>query len=307
VAIPDFQTLMLPVLRFASDGSDRSVGDAVAALAEAFKLTAEEREQWLPSKRQRTFYNRVAWAVSYLKQAGLLSSPARGRYQVTERGKGVLKSPPQRITIPYLMELAPEFREFREGRKRQLGSSPMPRDEAIEQTPEELFESADRALRASLEQDLLARVKQASPAFFERVVLQLLVAMGYGGSLSEAAEHLGRSGDDGVDGVINEDPLGLDVVHVQAKRWADAPVRRPDVQAFAGSLEGQRSRKGVFITTSHFTSDAREYVGRIEKRIVLIDGKELVRLMIEHGVGLTSVHVYKVLRLDETFFEETPA
>ena len=148
------------------------------------------------------------------------------------------------------------------------------------------------------------RIKAASPTFFEQVVLRLLVAMGYGGSLADAAQHLGRSGDDGVDGVINEDRLGLDVVHVQAKRWADAPVRRPDVQSFAGSLEGQRSRKGVFITTSHFTADARQYVDRIEKRIVLIDGPELVRLMIEHSVGVEEVHSYRVLRLDDSFFDE---
>ncbi len=304
--IPDFQTVMLPLLRFAADGGQRSVSDARDHLAVHFSLSDEEREQRLPSGRQRTFDNRVAWAVSYLKQAGLLSSPARARFAITQSGRDVLTAPPERITIAFLSDLSPEFREFRTARREGQAKDSADNDVSGDtDTPEELLEKADKTLRRALEGELLQRVKHASPAFFEQIVLRLLVAMGYGGSLSDAAEHLGRSGDDGVDGVINEDKLGLDVVHVQAKRWADSPVRRPDVQSFAGSLEGQRSRKGVFITTSHFTSDARQYVGRIEKRIVLIDGAELVRLMIEHGVGVEEVHSYHVLRLDETFFDES--
>jgi restriction system protein len=202
------------------------------------------------------------------------------------------------------MEISPEIREFRKGGAKPGGNVAIPND-VDDETPEERLESADRALKLALEEELLARVKASSPTFFEHIVLRLLVAMGYGGTLEEASKHLGRSGDDGVDGVISEDRLGLDVVHVQAKRWDTSPVRRPDVQAFAGSLEGQRSRKGVFITTSHFTSDAQEYVRRIEKRIVLIDGKELVRLMSEYGVGVTEIHRYHVLRIDDTFFDES--
>lgn len=304
--IPDFQTVMLPLLRFASDGQEHSVREAVERLSGGFGLSEEDRQQLLPSGRQRTFDNRVAWAVSYLKQAGLLGSPARGRFVITDHGLKVLQSPPERITIPYLSKLSPEFREFRSTRaRRDDGGQGEQEPTNEERTPEEQFEAADRALRKALERELLERVKSSSPHFFERIVLRLLVAMGYGGSLAEASEHLGRSGDDGVDGVINEDRLGLDVIHVQAKRWADTPVRRPDVQSFAGSLEGQRSRKGVFITTSYFTADARQYVERIEKRIVLIDGKELVALMIEHGVGVAEVHRYQVLRLDESFFDES--
>jgi restriction system protein len=305
--IPDFQTVMLPLLRYAADKQEHAVREAVDQLRATFELSDDEREQLLPSGRQRTFDNRVAWGVSYLKQAGLLSSPARGRFRITERGLGVLASPPDRITIPFLAEISPEFREFRAGSGRRRGAKDRahPPGPTEDQTPEEQFEAADSALRHALERELLERVKGTSAEFFERIVLRLLVAMGYGGSLADAAEHLGRSGDDGVDGVINEDRLGLDVVHVQAKRWTDAPVRRPDVQSFAGSLEGQRSRKGVFITTSHFTADARQYVERIEKRIVLIDGSELVRLMLEHGVGVAEVHRYQVLRLDETFFDES--
>lgn len=297
---------MLPLLQFASDGSEHTVREAVDELARHFALTEGERDQLLPSGRQRTFDNRIAWSVSYLKQAGLLGSPARGRFQITDAGRTVLNSPPDRITIPFLSELSPEFREFRSGARRGHEEKEPQGSVATEvETPEEMFEAADKALRRALESELLQRVKATSPEFFEQVVLRLLVAMGYGGSLIDAAEHLGRSGDDGVDGVINEDRLGLDVVHVQAKRWADAPVRRPDVQSFAGSLEGQRSRKGVFITTSYFTAEARQYVARIEKRIVLIDGKELVRLMIEHGVGVSAIHSYHVRRLDEAFFDES--
>jgi restriction system protein len=301
--IPDFQTVMLPLLRFASDDGEHAVREATDALADQFQLTSDEREQLVPSGQQRTFSNRVSWAVSYLKQSGLLESPGRGRFRISQRGRDVLTSPPDRITIRYLAERFPEFREFRSGAKVKSGD-PVINAADEEHTPEERLEAADTTLRTALERELLDRVKQVSPAFFEQLVLKLVTTMGYGGSAHDAAEHLGRSGDDGVDGVINEDKLGLDVVYLQAKRWGDQPVRRPDVQAFAGSLEGQRARKGVFITTSHFTADAREYVGRIEKRIVLIDGKELARLMIEHDVGVTQVKTYRVLRLDESFFEE---
>jgi restriction system protein len=313
MSIPDFQTIMLPLLRYAADGDEHRVRDGVDALADHFNLTAAEREQLVPSGQQRTFSNRVTWAVSYLKQAKLLDSPARGQFRITHQGATLLASPPERITIAFLSDLSPEFREFREAavagtRRRQraqvVALPTIPRG-GDEQTPEEQMEAADQTLRRALEHDLLERVKASSPEFFERIVLHLLVAMGYGGSLVDAAEHLGRSGDDGVDGVINEDRLGLDVVHVQAKRWAESPVRRPDVQAFTGSLEGQRSRKGVLITTSHFTRDALEYVDRIEKRIVLIDGEELARLMIDHRVGVSELRAYSVLRLDEAFFEES--
>jgi restriction system protein len=304
VAIPDFQTLMLPVLQRASDGSPHAVSEVVEELASEFGLTSAEREQLVPSGQQRTFANRVSWSVSYLKRADLLKGAGRGRFQVTEAGLRLAKQPPPRITVRFLTENFEPFRAA-QARARKPERQHVPDPEADEaSTPEERMEAAHGALRRAVEDEILERIKDASPEFFERVVLRLLVAMGYGGSLADAAQHLGRSGDDGVDGVINEDRLGLEVVHVQAKRWRDAPVRRPDIQSFAGSLEGQRSRKGVFITTSHFTSDARDYVQRIEKRIVLIDGAELSRLMAEHSVGVTEIATYPVLRVDETFFEE---
>jgi restriction system protein len=307
MAIPDYQTVMLPLLRYAGDGVAHTLREAVDSLAAEFRLTPDERSHLLPSGTQATFTNRVGWAQSYMKQAGLIESPKRGQFQITEEGQRALASNPSRIDVRFL-ERYPSFQQFRARagtRKRRTVDAPPIRAGTDDQTPEEQIEGADQTIRAKLERDLLDRVKTASPTFFERIVLQLLVAMGYGGSLTDAAEHLGRSGDDGVDGVINEDRLGLDVVHVQAKRWAEAPVRRPDVQSFAGSLEGQRSRKGVFITTSHFTRDALEYVSRIEKRIVLIDGEELARLMIDHRVGVSELRTYSVLRLDDTYFDES--
>lgn len=309
MAIPDFQTIMLPLLRLAGDGRVWATSDARDRLADEFQLSEGEREQLLPSGTQRTFANRVAWAVSYLKQASLVESAGRAKFKITDRGRATSSSPPERITIRYLTDNFPEFREFRARSAKRKDSQPDPTaDTADEQeTPEERFQSAERTLRSALELELLDRVKHVTPAFFEQIVLKLLTAMGYGGSADEAAEHLGRGGDEGVDGVINEDKLGLDVVYVQAKRYMDQTVGRPDVQAFAGSLEGQRARKGVFITTSQFSSDARSFVQRIEKRIVLIDGKELARLMIDHGVGVAELRRYSLLRLDETFFEEADA
>jgi len=299
---------MLPLLRLAGDGNVWLMQNARDRLADQLGLTAEEREQLLPSGTQRTFANRVAWAVSYLKQAQLVSSAGRSQFQITDRGRATLAAPPERITIRYLMDNFPEFREFKERSKPKPGSPVrVSSDGDEEETPEERLQSAERTLRQALEIELLERVKHVTPAFFEQVVLKLLTAMGYGGSAEEAAAHLGRGGDEGVDGVINEDKLGLDVVYVQAKRYVDQAVGRPDIQAFAGSLEGQRARKGVFITTSHFSADAKAFVQRIEKRIVLIDGKELARLMIDHGVGVTEVRRYSLLRLDETFFEEADA
>jgi restriction system protein len=309
MAIPDFQSIMLPLLRLAGDGADWLVAEARDRLAGEFGLTDEERDQLLPSGTQRTFANRLAWSVVYLKQAGLLESAGRARFRITRHGLSLLSSPPDRISIRFLSENYPGFAEFRtrsaKPRRAMDGSADRAGDD--DETPEERLQSAEETLRKALETELLDRVKQVSPAFFEQTVLDLLTAMGYGGSAADAAAHLGRGGDEGVDGVINEDKLGLDVVYVQAKRYLDHTIGRPDIQAFAGSLEGQRARKGVFITTSQFSSEARSFVERIEKRIVLIDGKELARLMIDHGVGVIEVRHYSLLRLDETYFEEADA
>jgi len=304
MAVPDYQSLMLPLLRLAGDREVRSIDSAVEATAQEFGLTDEDRRELLPSGRQRRFDNRVAWAVTYLKKAGLLESAGRGRFKITDRGLEVLRAQPPRIDVRFL-ERFDEFREFRNASRTHDGQGGADGGE-VDQTPEEILEASYQQLRQALEQELLQRVLVCSPAFFEKLVVDLLVALGYGGSRKDAGEAVGRTGDDGIDGVIKEDRLGLDIVYIQAKRW-QRTVGRPEVQAFAGSLEGQRARKGVFITTSQFTKDAIDYVGRIEKKIVLIDGPTLARLMVEHGVGVAEAATYSVRRIDLDYFDEGEA
>ena len=256
----------------------------------------------LPSGRQATFANRVAWSTSYLRAGLLLEATGRGRFKITERGKAVLAQHPKRIDIPFLMQF-PEFKAFREGSEKPAGGpNAAPTPATADQTPEEAFESAFQSIRASVEQDLLARVKAASPPFFEQLVVDLLVAMGYGGSQEDAGKAIGKSGDGGIDGVIKEDRLGLDTIYLQAKRW-EGSVGRPVVQAFVGSLAGQHSRRGVMITTSDYTAEARSYVKGIEQQVILVSGAELARLMFEFGVGVTPVgSPYVLKRVDLDFF-----
>jgi restriction system protein len=300
VAVPDYQTLMLPIMRMAADGQDHRTNELVEALADEFHLTAMDRDQLLASG-QRTIFNRTHWAVTYLAKAGLLVRSSRGHVRITDRGRQALASEPVRIDVKFLGQY-PEFQAFRArtAPPAQVDDQAQP----AQGTPDELLESTYAALRASVEGDLLDRALAAPPEFFEQLVVDLLVAMGYGGSQAGAARRVGRTGDDGIDGVIDEDKLGLDAVYVQAKRWDPShPVRRPDVQGFAGSMEGQRAGKGVFITTSRFTEDAREYTGRISKRIVLIDGQALARLMYDHRIGVRDHRSYEVRRVDAAYFE----
>jgi len=299
LAIPDFQSLMVPMLRLARDGDEHTLAGSVEALASEFSLTPAELAQANPSGRARTFYNRVAWASTYLRAALLLESTGRGRFRITERGTSVLAKAPTRIDIPYLNQ----FPEFKASRDR---SDKSPADTvavatATEQTPEEAFEASYGSIRAAIEQELLARVKAASPAFFEQLVVDLLVAMGYGGSQADAGRAIGQSGDGGIDGVIKEDRLGLETLYLQAKRW-EGTVGRPVVQAFVGSLAGQHARRGVLITTSDFSAEARKYVEGIEQRIILMDGTDLARLMFEFGVGVTPIgSPYVLKRVDLDF------
>lgn len=297
--IPDYQSLMLPLLRRLGDGAEHSLRDLITHLAEEFALTDAERKELLPSGQQPVFDNRVGWARTYMKKAGLLESPRRGCVRITPRGLDVLKEQPERIDVTFL-ERFEEFRAFRALRKT---SAPTDRTLATgdEPSPEESLAQAYEALKQGLLAELLDQVRQASPAFFERLVVELLVRMGYGGSFQEAARAVGRSGDEGIDGIIKEDRLGLDVVYIQAKRWAQ-PVSRPEIQKFAGALQGHRARKGVFITTSSFSKEAREYVERIDSKIVLIDGERLAELMFEHNVGVSTVATYWVKKVDSDFF-----
>lgn len=291
---------MLPLLRMTEDGQDHKVLALVDALTEEFGLTDEDRDKLLASG-QRVIFNRTHWATTYLAKAGLLTRAVRGMARITDRGRQVLAAPPERIDVKFLLQY-PEFQTFR---MRTTPPGEVPHPEPAQQDPEELLDTTYAALRRTVEADLLDHVLASSPEFFEQLVIELLVAMGYGGAeAGGAARHVGKSGDDGIDGVIDEDKLGLDAVYIQAKRWAaDRPVRRPDVQGFAGSLEGQRATKGVFISTSRFTDDARQYVERISRRVVLIDGQTLARLMYDHGIGVRGQRRYEVRRVDAAYFE----
>ena len=291
MAIPDFQTIMLPLLRLTGDGAEHALVATVQAVADEFHLTPEERSQPLPHAHQTVIYNRVAWASSYLRYAVLLTATGRGRFRITPRGQEVLASSPKRIDTTYLMQF-PEFKAFRERTSKETPTATLAagvvESDTETKTPEEAIASSYAALRASVEQELLERVKAASPAFFEHLIVELLVAMGYGGSQEDAGKAVGQSGDGGIDGVIKEDRLGLDTIYLQAKRW-DGTVGRPVVQAFAGALAGQHARRGVLITTSTFSSDALAHVKGIEQRIVLIDGRTLAGYMFDFGVGAVPV------------------
>lgn len=301
--IPDYQTLMLPLLRFAADGSDHTAREAVEVLATEFQLTPAERSELLASGQQAIFNNRVGWANSYLKKAGLLESPRRGTLRITARGKQILGDNPTRIDVKYL-ERFPEFIEFRDASRNSRETTTTESvATATEQTPEEALELAHQSLRLSLAQDILSRILSCSPTFFERLVVELLVKMGYGGSRRDAGERIGQGGDGGIDGIIKEDRLGLDTIYIQAKRWQGS-VGRPEIQKFVGALQGQRAKKGVFITTSSYTGEAIDYASRIDTKVVLIDGQLLANLMMDFDVGVSVSASYIVKRIDSDYFEE---
>ena len=298
---------MLPLLKHLSDNKEHSNQDTLKNLAEHFQLSDEELAQRLPSGLQAIFTNRVAWAKSHLKAAGLIESRRRGYYKISPRGLDVLKANPSRVDLRTLNQF-PEYIEFRTP-KDEIGG---PKSESVPQsvsetdkwTPEDHIEYGYQRIRQQLAGELLAKIKDGSPAFFEKLVVELLVAMGYGGSRQDADRTVGRAGDGGIDGVINEDRLGLDVIYIQAKKW-EGSVGRPEIQKFAGALQGQRAKKGIFITTSDFTKDANDYAAMIDSRIVLINGARLCNLMIDHGIGVTRATSYEVKRLDSDYFEES--
>jgi restriction system protein len=295
MAIPDFQTIMLPLLKHITDGNEHSNHELTEALAKHFQLSEEERNQLLPSGRQKLFTNRVAWAKADLKMAGLIHSPKRGISVITERGIEILRNPPDKIDRKFLKKF-PEYSQ-------KIGST-RKKDNAIsQQTPQEILGNAYQVLRRELSSELLAQIKNSTPAFFEQLVIDVLVAMGYGGSIQDAGRSIGKAGDEGIDGIIKQDRLGLDIIYVQAKKWEN-PVSRPEIQKFAGALQGKRARKGVFITTSDFSGGAREYCKNIESRIVLVNGEELAGLMIDCGVGVSTGQVYEIKKIDLDYFEE---
>ena len=303
--IPDFQTLMLPVLRIAAK-DEVKISDVVEQLANNFKLSSEERAQLLPSGRQTTFSNRVHWAKSYLGKAGLVELTKRAHFRITDRGRAVLAASPERIDIKYLNQF-PGFQKFRDAED---GSghtaSPNAGDNATTFTPDEVMRSAHRELEVALADEMLQRIRSGTPAFFESLIVRLLVRMGYGGgSVTDVAKALvGGPGDGGVDGVIDQDPLGLDRIYVQAKRYgAGNTVGAGDIRDFFGSLDRFKATKGLFVTASTFTSSARQTAEQLSKRIVLMDGDQLARLMIIHGVGCFIEETLHVKKIDDEFFE----
>lgn len=307
MAIPDYQTLMLPLLKQLADGKEHRLQELRENIASEFRLSQQELEELLPSGTSRVFYNRLGWAQTYLKKAALLENPERGVWIITERGKQILKEAPTQIDANYLGRFN-EFREFVSG----IGQVDMSvavqptksLPETRRDTPEEMLETAHKTLRDGLAKDLLGIIKGNSAEFFEQLVVDLLVRMGYGGSRREAGLAVGKSGDEGIDGIIKEDRLGLEAIYIQAKRWTEKPIGRPDVQGFVGALQGKRAKKGIFITTSYFTREAQEYVEHLDTKVILIDGKRLTDLMIETNVGVVPVAAYEVKKIDSDYFSE---
>ncbi len=299
MAIPDFQSVMLPLLNFSSDEKEHSFKDTVDSLATQFGLTSEEQEELLPSGKQSRFDNRVAWARSYFKQAGLVENTRRGYFKISQRGLDLLKTNPDKINKKTL-EQYPEFLIFQNVR-REVNEVEHLSDEPEKQTPEEQLENSYKIVSDILAAEIIQRVKACSPTFFEQLVVELLLAMGYGGTRADAGRAIGQSGDGGIDGIIDEDRLGLDSIYIQAKRW-EGVVGRPEIQKFVGALQGQRAHKGVFITTSDFTKEAQEYVKNINNKVVLINGYSLGRLMIENNVGVSLAATYQIKKIDSDYF-----
>ncbi len=303
MAVPTYEKLMLPLLEFSGDGQEHHVREAINEIAEYINISEEDRNELLPSGKKFKFDDRVQWAKTYLKKAGLIVSTGRGTFQITQRGVDVLQSNPEAITRSFLMQF-PEFVEFATP-KPKTEETPSQIDELeTEQTPKELIHIIYQSLQSDLAEELIEYVLSASPSFFELLVVELLVAMGYGGSLEDAGEAIGRSGDGGIDGFIKEDKLGLDIVYIQAKRWGpDNSVGRPVVQGFVGSLMGKGAVKGVLITTSRFTRDAIEYAASMQNlKVILIGGQQLAQLMIEHNVGVSVEATYVVKKVDRDYF-----
>ncbi|WP_417799021.1 restriction endonuclease [Terasakiella pusilla] len=301
--IPDYQTLMLPVLKEAANG-EVSTRDVIEKLALAYALSDEEREQLLPSGKQRTFDNRVHWAKGYLKQAGLVRYTKRGYYITTGEGQKVLGQAPERIDNAFLKQFS-AFLDFQSRKGQQQDESlKEPADDQPDATPDEVLRAAHRKINASLAADLLDRVRESTPHFFERLIVNLLLAMGYGGTSEDAARALGKSGDNGVDGVVDQDPLGVDQIYIQAKRYAAGNnIGAGDIRDFFGALSLKKAQKGLFFTTSDFSPSARQTAKDLGMRIVLIDGQQLAKLMIQYNVGCRDEEILHLKKMDEEFFE----
>lgn len=303
--IPDYQSLMLPLLKQVSDRQEHKYRDLIEKLASEFQVTDEERKELLASGTQAIFDNRVGWAKTYLKKAGLLDSPKRATFVITDTGLATLTKNPDRIDAKYLKQF-PSFIEFQNASRNETDTEEeVSIQEPNERTPEENLDKAYQRIRKSLASELLNKVVELSPTFFERLVVELLVKMGYGGSIKDAGKAIGKSGDEGIDGTIKEDKLGLDIIYIQAKRWKPGNVvGRPELHKFVGALAGQGAKKGIFITTSNFTKEALEYTPKNETKIVLIDGEQLAQLMIDYNLGCTTQQIYELKKIDSDYFGE---
>ena len=301
MGVPDFQSFFKPLLDIASDGDEHSLKDAREIISREMRLTEDDLNEKLPSGTQTKFDNRVAWAKSYFIQSKILESPRRGYFKITERGRDLFKQGYHRIDIKILNQY-PEFIEFHTSKQ---GKQTTSNDDlnTQDETPEETLQKSYQNIRNDLANTILNQIKNNSPKFFENLVVDLMLALGYGGSRQDAGRSIGQSGDEGIDGIIKEDKLGLDVIYIQAKRW-DGTVGRPEIQKFVGALHGKRAKKGVFITTGKFSADAISYVETIDPKIILIDGKTLSELMIDHDLGVFTSVTYSVKRIDTDYFEE---
>jgi len=300
MAVPDFQSFFRPLLEFAADGAEHSIAEARSALKQPMGITEEDLQELLPSGRQTKYDNRVAWAKSYLIQAKVFAAPKRGYFCITERGKELLAQEHDRIDVKVLNQY-PEFVEFHTSKPGESTTQEPPSSQ--DETPEESIQTAYMSIRSELASEVLTRVKANSPRFFEFLVVDLMIALGYGGSRSDAGRSIGQSGDEGIDGIINEDRLGLDVIYLQAKRW-EGSVGRPEIQKFVGALHGKRAKKGVFITTGTFTSEANSYVATIDPKVILIDGRMLANLMIDHNLGVSPNLTYEIKKIDTDYYDE---
>lgn len=291
----------MPLLKLAADENEHSLKDAIQHISNHFQLTDDERQALLPSATQEIIDNRVGWARTYLKKAGLLEDPKRGFLRITNRGKDFLKSNPPELNVKVLSQFQ-EFNDFRERKNIKQNANEIDETSSFS-TPQEALEYGIEKINENLADDLLKTVKECSPSFFERLVVELLVKMGYGGSRQEAGQVIGKTGDEGIDGIIKEDKLGLDTIYIQAKRWENV-VSRPEIQKFVGALAGQRARKGIFITTSRFSKEAEDYSNSIDAKLVLIDGMKLAQLMIENNVGVSTTNIIEIKRIDSDYFIE---
>jgi restriction system protein len=304
MAIPDYQSIMLPLLTHLSDRNEHKMRDVTDELAIKLGVTEEEQKELLPSGVAPVFYNRTAWAKTYLKKAGLIDSPRTGVVIISARGIDVLNKNPKSLNVKFLKQFS-EFMDFQSPKRENGEIYQDPQEDQTIQTPEEMLESAYQKIRQSLAIELINKVFELSPAFFEKLVVELLVKMGYGGSMKDAGKAIGKSGDEGIDGTIKEDKLGLDIIYIQAKRWKPGNVvGRPEIQKFVGALAGQGAKKGIFITTSNFTKEAIDYTPRNETKIVLIDGTQLAQLMIDYNLGCTTQQAYEVKKIDGDYFGE---